>query len=482
MGFRDNDIEDFALAGEYHVTEIFPAFEDYLQPVPYKVAYGGRGSAKTRTFVSILLNNVRFFGWRVACFREVMKSLEDSVYQEFIDEMERTGCRDEFTVIKKTITHKYSQGKLNFEGLFRNTQKLKGFAGYDAFWVEEAENVSSESWQFIIPTLRKGGSELWVSYNPLDILSATHKLFVTEKELRFPDYMNGERYCIVKKINYTENPRFPEKLRLDMELMKENDYELYLHVYEGEPIGDSDLAVIKPMWIAAAIDAHKKLGIEPTGGWLAGFDVADEGKDKNAFIWRHGFMVLGAEEWKDDDPNTAARHVFMNSLQMGMDSVAYDNIGVGAGAKGAIREERAKILAKPHGNKVKIPQYRGFTANAAPLNPLGNYMPGKTNEDMFVNLKAQAWWLTRDRFKNTYDALNGKPYDKEKLISIDSTLKNCAKLCAELAQPRRDLQNGKVIIESKKDMKKRGVMSPNLADAFVMAFAPETGYKIENLI
>ena len=210
---------------------------------------------------------------------------------------------------------------------------------------------------------------------------------------------------------------------------------------------------------------------------MAGFDVADEGKDKNAFVWRNGFLVKGAEEWKDDDPNTAARFVFMNSLQMGMDTVTYDNIGVGAGAKGAIREEKKKLSIK-----VKAPQYRGFTANESPISPEALYMPGKKNKDMFVNLKAQTWWLVRDRFKNTYDAINGKPYDPEKLVSIDSTIPAVAKLCAELAQPRRDLQNGKVIIESKKDMKKRGVVSPNLADAFVMAFAPETGFKLENLI
>jgi phage terminase large subunit len=457
--------------------------KDYLQYAPYKIAYGGRGSAKTRTFVSILLNNVRFYGWRLACFREVMKSLEDSVYQEFIDEMVRTNCSHEFNIVKNTIRHKLTGGKINFDGLFRNQQKLKGYAGYDAFWVEEAENVSDESWQFLIPTLRKDDSELWVSYNPFEILSPTHVMFVTEREKRFPDFDDdGNRYCISKKINYTDNPRFPKKLRMDMELMKENDYELYLHVYEGEPVGNSDLAVIKPMWIAAAIDAHIKLGMEASGGWMAGFDVADEGKDKNAFVWRHGWVLRGAEEWKDDDPNTAARFVFNNSLQMGMDTVTYDNIGVGAGAKGAIREEAKKVKDKPMGHKVKVPQYRGFTANEAPLNPEASYMPGKTNQDMFRDLKAQAWWLLRDRFKNTYDALAGKPYDKEKLISLDSTIPLVGKLAAELAQPRRDLINGKVFIESKKDMKKRGVNSPNLADACVMAFAPESGFKLKNLI
>lgn len=482
---------------ESAITEIFPVHLPLLQPARFKVEYGGRGSAKTRTIVSILLNNVQYFGWRIVCMREIMKSLDDSVYTEFVDEIERTGRSQYFKIIKGQISCPLSGGVIKFDGLFRNQQKLKGYAGFDAAWVEEAENVSAESWKFLIPTLRKDGSEIWVSYNPDDPLSATHTMFVTDRQ--YPDYVQAKdakgelltnpdgtpllrRYCVVLKVNYTENPRFPEELRIDMELMKENDYELYLHVYEGEPVGNSDLAVIKPLWIAAAIDAHIKLSIEPTGSWMAGFDVADEGKDKNAFIWRHGFVVRGAEEWKDDDPNTAARFVFNNSLQMGMDTVTYDNIGVGAGAKGAIREEAAKVKAGKNGHKIKLPQYRGFTANESPLNPDSEYMPGKTNKDMFRDLKAQSWWLVRDRFKNTYDALNGKPYDKDKLISLDSTIPNVGKLAAELAQPRRDLINGKVFIESKKDMKKRGVMSPNLADGCIMAFAPENGFKLANLI
>ena len=301
---------------DYHITEIFPAFEDYLQPAPYKIGYGGRGSAKTRTFVSILLNNVRFYGWRLACFREIMKSVDDSVYQEFIDEIERLGIAHEFHITKKPalILHKRSKGKIIFEGLLRNKQKVKGLANYNAFWVEEAENVSSESWGYLLPTLRNDNTELWVSYNPVDALSATHMMFVTEQHVRFPDYKNGKRYCISKLLNYVDNPRFPTRLRDDMELMKVNDYEMYLHIYEGQPVGNSELAIIKPMWISAAVDAHKKLikGTENKldfrgGGWFGGFDVADEGKDKNAFVWRKACIVHGAEEWKDDE--ACASHV-----------------------------------------------------------------------------------------------------------------------------------------------------------------------------
>lgn len=488
-------------------TEIAEAFLEFLQPARLKCAYGGRGSAKTRTFCTILLNNVLYHGWNVACFREFWKSLKDSVYSEFTKEIARKGFERFFKTIKNEIKSKhFAGGVLTFGGLHGNEQAVKGMADYDAFWVEEAENVSAESWKYLIPTLRKEkividpedglptvlSSELWVSYNPDDPLGATHLMFVTDNKM-WPDYVpvriGGKevlkadgtpklrRYAIIKQINYTDNPWFPESLRVDMELMKENDYEMYRHVYLGEPVGNSNLAIIKPVWIQAAIDAHVKLEILVSGGKLGGFDVADEGPDKNAFVARHGILAYLAEEWKDQDPNSAARAVFGNAIRMGLDSVTYDNIGVGAGAKGAIREEKAKLSVK-----VKCPVYRGFTANAKVVSPDSEYKPGKKNVDMFLDLKAQTWWLVADRFKNTYDALQGKPYDPEMLISISSGITQLHKLCSELAQPRREFQNGKFRVESKKDMAKRGVVSPNLADAFVMAYAPEGGFKLEALI
>lgn len=457
------------------VTEIFTAYEEYLQPARFKVAYGGRGSAKTRTFATILTNNVLYYGWRVVCFREIMESIADSVYQEFVAEIERRDLGAYFNVLKTHIECPGSGGVIKFSGIKANqkslnSQKLKGFSDFDAAWLEEANPVSAASWNALIPTMRKSGSEIWVSFNPENPLEETYQRFVANRQ--YPDYKDGKRYCVVKQINFADNPRFPQELRDDAELMKANDPELFRHIYGGEPVANSDLSIIKPMWIEAAMNAHVKLGIKPTGGKIGGFDVADEGPDKNAFVYRHGIVLDYVEEWADKDPNTAARHVFRTALKDGLQSVDYDNIGVGAGAKGALREEIASLT---HRYRSHAPEFNGFTASAAVKWPESNYMPGKKNEDMFLNIKAQAWWLVADRFKNTYDAINGKPYDPDKLISLRSDLPGVQKLAAELAQPRRQYLNGKVKVESKEDMKKRGVMSPNLADALIMAYFAEGG-------
>jgi phage terminase large subunit len=453
-------------------TEIFPAYRDFLQPARFKVAYGGRGSAKTRTFTTILTNNVLSYGWRVVCFREIMETIADSVYQEFVADIERRGLGQYFDITKTQIACPASGGVVRFSGIKSNqkrldSQKLKGFSDFDCAWFEEADAVSKESWDSVIPTMRKNGSELWVSYNPKSILDETHKRFVLNRQ--YPDEKDGKPYCIVRKINYTENPRFPQELRDDMELMKVTDYEAYRHVYGGEPVANSDLSVIQPAWISAAIDANIKLGIVPSGRKEGGFDVADDGPDANAIIFRQGIVATYAEEWRDKDPVSAAAHAYAQCQSNGVEYLRYDDIGVGAGAKGQFRLLEQGQLDNLQRGFTRV-QTEGFNAGGAVVNPDLDYVVGKSNKDMFCNAKAQAWWLVADRFRNTYNAVNGKPHDANKLISIAANLKGLDKLCAELSQPRRDYLNGKVKVESKADMKKRGVSSPNLADAFIMAY------------
>jgi len=465
-------------------TDIFPAFEEYLQDARFKVAYGGRGSAKTRTFVSLLVNNVLHCGWRVVAFRELMESIADSVYQEFVSDIERRNLGQFFNVLKTHIECPATGGVIRFSGIKSNqkrldSQKLKGFSDFDCAWFEEADAVSKESWDAVIPTMRKDKSEIWVSYNPKSILDETHKRFVLNRQ--YPDYKDGHRYCIVKKINYTENPRFPKELRDDMELMKETDFEAYRHIYGGEPVANSDLSIIQPAWISAAVDAHIKLGIEISGRKEGGFDVADEGPDANAVIFRRGILAEYAEEWRDKDPVSAAAHAHSRCLENNVQFLRYDDIGVGAGAKGQFRILQQAEIDMLNRGFTRV-QTEGFNAGGAINNPDGYYVQGKKNRDMFYNLKSQAWWNLSDRFRNTYNSINGKPYDKDKLISISKDLKGLDKLCAELSQPQRDYVNGKVKVESKADMKKRGVSSPNLADAFVMAFLDTGTFDLSALL
>lgn len=447
-------------------VDISRPFVEFLKPYRYKIAYGGRGSGKSWTIADLLVLMAYQRPLRILCARELQLSIQESVHRLIADCIERRGLQAHF-LIEKAAIYGNNGSQFLFSGIKNNPTKIKSMEGIDVCWVEEAESVTEQSWNILIPTIRKPGSEIWVSFNPGNILDDTYKRFV----------VSPPENSYVAKVNWHDNPWFPDVLREEMEEMRRNDPEMARHIWDGEPVADSELAVIKPMWISAAVDAHVKLGITPSGGKIGGFDVADEGKDANAYIWRHGVIVQHAHEWKDNDPNSAAAQVFNWSLADRVEIVNFDNIGVGAGAKGELRQQVGRL-----DHHAKPPRFEGFNAAASVVSPDSEYMPGKKNKDMFYNLKAQAWWLLADRFKNTYDAINGKPYDPEKIISMPSSLPHLEKLKAELSQPRREFLNGKVRIESKDSMKKRGVASPNLADALVMCFAPESGFDLAWLL
>ena len=110
-----------------------------------------------------------------------------------------------------------------------------------------------------------------------------------------------------------------------------------------------------------------------------------------------------------------------------------------------------------------------LTAQVDPNDP-----QSPTNKDFYANLKAQTWWEVARRFRNTFNAVEkGEVYADTDLIAISSEMEHLDSLIDELATPRKDVDNaGRSKVESKKDLAKRDVASPNKADAFVMAFAP----------
>lgn len=458
--------------------EIPAIFQSFLQPARFKVAEGGRGSSKTRSVITILVNNVMWSGWRVVCFRELMEAIAESSYQEIVEEIDRRNLHGLFDVTKTEITCPSSGGAFKFSGIRASSkrlqnQKLKGFSNFDAAFIDEGESITKDSWNALVPTMRKAGSEIYVCFNPASPLDFIYQAFVTSPI--YPAERHGKPYCITLKVNYTDNPFFPKELADDAELMKAADPELYRHVYLGEPVAGNALAIIKPAWVEASIDAHKHIPDFPIGGGkIAGMDVsggvegdvvAPKSNDPNALAWRYGCILAGLEEWQDENPNAAAGHAHPIAVREGIDVLNIDDIGVGASVPGEMR--------RLHTGNAKPIAFKGWTASESPYDAEKEYQPGKTHGDMFANLKAQGWGTLGDRFRNTWQARNGLPYDREQLISIPAGLPLRHKLEGELSQPRRESVNGRMKVESKKSLKARGIPSHNLADAVVMAYSIE---------
>lgn len=234
--------------------------------------------------------------------------------------------------------------------------------------------------------------------------------------------------------------------------------------------------LIPSVWVRSAIDAHIKLDINPTGEKVIGFDIGDQ-IDKNAICFKHGILVNHMEEWsgKNGDIFESVEKVFDFCVRNNCNSVRYDGDGIGASVRGDARiiNNRRMEAKQP---TINFNQFRGSGSVIDPdRDPYELYRNmrfggiGRKNEDFFGNAKAQGWWDLRNRFEETYKAINGKKdYNPNNLISLSSKINNLNKLIVELSQPTYSENNvGKIIVDKMPD----SAMSPNLADAVMIAFS-----------
>lgn len=249
-----------------------------------------------------------------------------------------------------------------------------------------------------------------------------------------------------------------------------------LHIFAQEVDRDYAAAVegiiIRPEWVRAAIDAHLVLKLPESGGWSGGLDVADgEGGDTNALAAFKGIVLRKASNWGDRDVGVTTRRALEEVGDLDIE-LQYDCIGVGAG----VRSEANRLADEgtlPMG--VKMIPWNAGAAVISPTEPMiHGDRDGPTNADMFVNMKAQAWWMVARRFENTYRAVNeGIEYEPQELISIDSTIPILRQIEKELSQAtiKRRLSDRKMIV----DKMPEGTKSPNVGDAIIMAAFPLTG-------
>ena len=430
-----------------------------------RVLKGGRTSSKTWDAAGFAVFLACNFTVKFLCMRQFQNRIQESVYAILKIQIERFGLESEFDILKTVIRHKTNGSEFHFYGIHRNIAEIKGFEGADIGWIEEAEGLTKEQWSIIEPTLRKEGAETWLLYNPR-LVSDFIETFTHDPE-------NG---VIVRHINYLENPYLSNTMLRKINRLKESDYDEYEHIYLGVARTDDDRVVIKRSWIEAAIDAHIKLGIEPAGQKRAGFDVADSGADLCSQIHVHGILAYWGEHWKagEDELLQSCSRVYAKALEFGS-YVNYDSIGVGALAGSKFNDMNNERLEQ--GIALGV-EYAKFIAGGKVIAPDEYYIDTEmeqiTNKDFFANLKAQAWWLVADRFRNTYNAvIKGEVFAEDELISISSDMPNLANLVTELSTPRRDFdRTGRVKVESKDDLTKRDIASPNDADAFIMAYSP----------
>lgn len=205
----------------------------------YKVFYGGRGGGKSWGIAEALLIVGSKVKTRVLCAREVQNSIADSVHKLLKDKIESSKYLQQFYVVTNTSIVGINGTEFIFKGISADPMQIKSLEGIDICWVEEAQKVSEESWEILIPTIRKSNSEIWVSFNPNLETDSTYKRFIT----------NTPPNALVRKVNWQDNPYFPNELAEEKDYIKDVDYDLYLHIWEGHCKTASDAQIFRNKFV-----------------------------------------------------------------------------------------------------------------------------------------------------------------------------------------------------------------------------------------
>jgi phage terminase large subunit len=209
----------------------FPdVFQFLFRPKRYKVAYGGRGSSKSWSVARALIIRACESSERILCVRELQNSISESVHRLLCDQINLMGLGSLFEIQQQGIYRRPYDSKdrgseFFFYGIKTNPTKVKSAEGITIAWVEEAEKVSKNSWEVLIPTIRQPGSEIWITFNPDEETDPTYQRFVVDPP--------PPEQCVSAFVNWHDNPWFPQVLREEKDYLARVDPDAYEHVWNG---------------------------------------------------------------------------------------------------------------------------------------------------------------------------------------------------------------------------------------------------------
>jgi len=269
------------------LVEMPVAFQEIFRPHRYKAWWGGRGGTKSWTIARALINIAHTqHGHRILCARELQNSIKDSVHKLLEDQIERMALRKWFSITQNSIVSLVTGSEFIFKGLRHNANEIKSTEGITICWVEEAQLVSSDSWEWLIPTIRRDDvqmtingelkvidSEIWISFNPIEETDSTFTRFIPRCETckrifdseedaakhkrRVPEHVvcMPPPGSVVRKVNWDSNPWFPRALELERQYaLSTQSPEDYAHIWEGAPRVISDAVIFKDRYVIEAFE------------------------------------------------------------------------------------------------------------------------------------------------------------------------------------------------------------------------------------
>lgn len=244
---------------------------------------GGRSSGKSYQVALSRLVLGSQTKLRGLCTREFQNSMDDSVKALLADLINKYEL-DDWQVMEKELRNLRTGSEIHFKGLHNNAQTIKSYEGVDWCWVEEAQSVSAESINTLIPTIRKAGSQIIWTYNPLTEHDPVKELV----EDRYRD--KGNAYILHINSDAIEKLLSPEIIA-EREAMKVDNPDMYAHVWLGQPLTAKTGTVFGKQLAQAEIDG--RIGSVPYDASAGVYTAFDLGVGDSTAIW--WFQIISKE-------------------------------------------------------------------------------------------------------------------------------------------------------------------------------------------
>ena len=392
-----------------------------LNSYRYFLLEGGRGGGKSQSVGRFILYLAEHYNIRIVCGRETQNSINESVYSLLVDLIRKYNLA--FEVFSTKITHKVSGTTVAFRG-FREQGafNIQGMEGIDIVWIDEAQAITKQTLDVLIPTIRKDKAKIFFTMNPHVIDDPV------------VSFCMGRKDCLHIKINYDENKYCTQALINEAEECKKKSIEDYNHIWLGQPLDKSEDAVFSYESLMASMKAHYPLR-QGYGYRIAGFDVARYGDDKCAavIIQQMGALhweTIFVDEWGQRDLSHTTGKILEIANEYNADKCIIDEDGIGAGPLDMLQKGRG------------LDYFIGFK------NPTISYADNKE----YANNRTVNAYKCRDMIVKGHLCITDESLVKE-LMSFKYTFDH----------------NQRRILVSKDKMRKLGVKSPNLADGLIMA-------------
>jgi len=288
----------------------------------YFLIEGGRGGGKSQTIGRIFLYLAEHKSLRMVCGRETQNSINESVYSLLADIVRSNNLY--FDIGASKITHRGTQTTINFRG-FREqgSFNIQGMEGVDVLWIDEAQAITKQTLDVLIPTIRKDKAKIFFTMN-----RHVHNDPVFEK---FRDRSD----CLHIKINYDDNKHCTAALKREAEECKKKSLEDYEHIWLGEPLARAEDCVFGHDELFSCKTNVYPLR-ESYGYRIAGFDIARYGDDKCAcvILQQNGSLhweVIFADQWQHKDLNYTTGRILTTAAENKVDKCIIDEDGIGSG-------------------------------------------------------------------------------------------------------------------------------------------------------